>query len=126
MRNDAEVLDLNLSCGSVPERGYQWLDWVSPPLLAPDFTSREVRHYNPLNTRPRIYERFLELSFDKASILDFANKYGWLGVGRMFRGNLTLPSGVQGIVGTKAEEISGWVEEIQILTFGHHLWECVS
>ena len=44
----------------------------------------------------------------------------------MFRGNLTLPSGVQGIVGTKAEEISGWVEEIQILTFGHHLWECVS
>jgi hypothetical protein len=93
-------------------------------IIHPD--TKLARRYHPLKENPSLYREFAKLPFTDEAILEFANSYGWLGVGEpvispdLPPDNLpTLPRRVM----IQGEGRNLWHDEIQAMNFLINLWD---
>lgn len=148
MPNEDEGLPWRLSW-QVPDRGYLWADdlreppgqeggeWVSrPPYLVegceqgkPAPSARQVRAKKAKKARPPRSIAFHEYPADlflefarlegREDILEFANRWGWLGVGRpavQYPGGNTL---------VLAERLADWEAAIRRLKWASQVWRWI-
>ena len=76
-----------------------------------------AKGYFPLMAEPFLFRRFRDLILDRDSILEFANKYGWLGE-------------TCHLIDKRGPWIGGvglhtWQYEIQSMILAEHLWKCI-
>lgn len=104
----------------VPERGYRLIDAheiprkhgdTPRPYLAPVADNRDacpVYRYDPLLAHTGLFKTFAATDPTPESIVAFANKYGWLGVGTSF---------------DAGEPLHVWTNQILVLRSLVELWE---
>lgn len=126
----------------VPNKGYCWLAHADevfpalgqkregrPPLLIVNRGSTKSRRYEPLQDSPTLYREFASLAFTDEAILEFANKYGWLGVAETFFTPRNMPELVPGLPPATFVHGEGrniWHNEISEMDFLVRLWDLKS
>jgi hypothetical protein len=112
----------------VPTNGFQWVEaewWFpsSPPLPAADwFLTRcaggSGGFYHPLTDEPALFLTFADVAPTEAAVLDFANRYGQLGV----LDDIRLPNGRP----SYGERLDRWVTELRSLKATIQVWEALT
>lgn len=131
MRNEqAFAIPIEFSW-NVAARGYRWISQSGKRYLCaidaleqpdwPGMLGTYERTYRPLEERTGLFREFVELKPTEAQILEFANRYGQLGL------HVDLPHEAPfGLTLLRCETLEAWKQEIEDLTSAVSLWDALA
>jgi hypothetical protein len=124
---------------NVPQSGYQWIQarilhdkglakdrekWVLTDGLALHQPFL-MKQYSPLKMYTGLFRNFAQLPADnRDAILDFANEYGALGIGKELE--LTAKDEPRRLLGVYGETWNDWWENTQVMRLAVDLWDMVT